>query len=33
LAYFKVPAQVFFWAEPIPQNATGKVLKRGSATN
>lgn len=28
LAAFKVPAYVFVRAEPLPRNATGKVLKR-----
>jgi long-chain acyl-CoA synthetase len=28
LAYFKVPAHVIFRTEPLPRNATGKVLKR-----
>jgi acyl-CoA synthetase (AMP-forming)/AMP-acid ligase II len=27
LAYFKVPAHVEFRTEPLPRNATGKVLK------
>lgn len=28
LAYFKVPAHVDMRAEPLPRNASGKVLKR-----
>lgn len=28
LAAFKIPSQVFFRDEPLPRNATGKVLKR-----
>ena len=27
LAYFKVPAELRFVTEPLPRNATGKVLK------
>ena len=27
LAYFKVPAELRFVSEPLPRNATGKVLK------
>ena len=27
LAYFKVPAELRFVREPLPRNATGKVLK------
>lgn len=28
LAGYKVPTRVFFWEEPLPRNATNKVLKR-----
>ena len=36
LAYFKVPAHVEVRSEPLPRNATGKVLKHvvsGDAEN
>ena len=28
LAAFKVPSKVFWQTEPLPRNATGKVLKK-----
>jgi long-chain acyl-CoA synthetase len=28
LAAFKVPVEIFFRDEPMPRNATGKILKR-----
>jgi acyl-coenzyme A synthetase/AMP-(fatty) acid ligase len=28
LAAFKVPSKVFWQSEPLPRNATGKVLKK-----
>lgn len=28
LAKFKIPADVFFWPEKLPQGATGKILKK-----
>ena len=28
LAAFKVPSQVFVFAEPLPRNASGKLLRR-----
>jgi steroid-24-oyl-CoA synthetase len=27
LAAFKVPVAVAFWPEPLPRNASGKILK------
>ena len=28
LAAFKVPTKVVLWSEPLPRNASGKILKR-----
>jgi long-chain acyl-CoA synthetase len=28
LAAFKVPTRMVLWAEPLPRNASGKILKR-----
>ena len=28
LAAFKVPARIWFLADPLPRNANGKIMKR-----